>query len=323
MKKCCFLIPYFGKFPSYFQLFLNTCSYNKRFEWIIFTDNKEEYNYPSNVKKVNITFSQMKDLVNEKFGFEVALLKPYKLCDLKPAYGYIFESYITEYEFWGHCDVDTLMGDLDKFITAELLDKYEKLFCLGHMILYRNTYENNRVFMSEINEECLYKKSFQNEKITWFDETFAGNNNVDTIFLYNKKAVLREDWSINFRVLPTKFVRTKFDATTNDFIIEDYREAVYVWDDGKIYRYYKNNEELIKEEFMYMHLQSRNMKVSPNIIGEKIFKIIPNEFRLLEVNEITSKNFESIKKKKINFHYFQVQYKRKKTRIKNILKKLW
>ena len=33
MEKVVFIIPYFGKFNNYFQLFLNSCAYNKKFEW--------------------------------------------------------------------------------------------------------------------------------------------------------------------------------------------------------------------------------------------------------------------------------------------------
>lgn len=35
MSKCTFIIPYYGNFPNYFQLFLNSCKYNSDFEWLI------------------------------------------------------------------------------------------------------------------------------------------------------------------------------------------------------------------------------------------------------------------------------------------------
>ncbi|WP_368731163.1 DUF6625 family protein [Lacticaseibacillus paracasei] len=37
MKKCCFVIPYFGNFPNYFQLFLNSCKKNPHYDWLFFT----------------------------------------------------------------------------------------------------------------------------------------------------------------------------------------------------------------------------------------------------------------------------------------------
>lgn len=319
MKKCVFIIPYFGTMPNYFPLFLKSCAYNKEFEWIIFTDDKKPYNYPINVKKVDMSFEQLKEIVNKKFDFEVTLKRPYKLCDFKPAYGYIFEDYIKEYKFWGHCDVDTIMGELNKFITDELLDKYDKLFCLGHMILYKNNFENNRVFMSKIANRYLYKESFQNENITVFDETFENSENIDIIFREKGKKVLREDWSINFCILPTKFVRTQYDGKNDRFIIENYRDAIYLWDNGSLYRTTKKDGKLIKEEFMYMHLQARNMKIDESVYKKNIFKIIPNAFLSLEENPVTIENFEKIKKNELSMHFIKTQYKWKKNKIKRII----
>lgn len=322
MKKCIFIVPYFGKLPNYFSLFLKTCSYNKEFNWIIFTDDKTEYDYPVNVKRVYYTFENLRNLVKSKFDFTIALNKPYKLCDFKPAYGYIFEEYIKDYKFWGHCDIDTLMGDLNKFITEDVLNKYDKLFCLGHMILYKNDFNNNRVFMSKINNRYLYKESFQNDNITIFDETFGNDENIDQIFLQKGKNVLREDWSINFCILPTRFTRTQFNGVTNSFEIEKYKDAVYVWDKGKIYRIFSIDNKIIKEEYMYMHLQARNMKMYKDLHNKDIFKIVPNSFLPLEVDSISIKNFSKIKKKDFNVHFIKTQYKWKKNTVKRMLNKI-
>ena len=67
----------------------------------------------------------MKQMIQEKFDYDISICEPHKLCDYKPAYGYIFEQYISEYKFWGHCDIDTIMGDLNEFITDDLLELYD------------------------------------------------------------------------------------------------------------------------------------------------------------------------------------------------------
>ena len=97
----------------------------------------------------------------------------------------------------GHCDVDLLLGNLSTFITDELLDKYDKLFCLGHMVLYKNTHENNRVFMSDYKGKALYKQVYSSPSICWFDEEWKDDNNINRIFL-NSGNVLQVDWSANF-----------------------------------------------------------------------------------------------------------------------------
>ena len=50
MKKVAYVIPYFGKFPKGFDLFLMSCRNNPTIDWLIFTDDHTSYEYPSNVK---------------------------------------------------------------------------------------------------------------------------------------------------------------------------------------------------------------------------------------------------------------------------------
>ena len=96
MSKCTFIIPYYGNFPNYFQLFLNSCKYNSDFEWLIFTDNNKSYDWPANVHVHYETFKDMQERVHSAFPFHPELKTPYKLCDLKPMYGYLFSEYLKE-----------------------------------------------------------------------------------------------------------------------------------------------------------------------------------------------------------------------------------
>ncbi len=126
--KICLVIPYFGDFPNYFDLWLNSCEHNPEINFLIFTDNKEKYVYPSNVKVVNITFQELKEKIQSKFDFKICLSRPYKLCDYRPAYGYIFEEYLKDFDFWGHCDLDVIFGNLKQFLTKDILNNYEKIY---------------------------------------------------------------------------------------------------------------------------------------------------------------------------------------------------
>ena len=95
-KICALILPYFGEFNNYFSLFLKSVEYN--------TDNENKYNYPPNVKVIKTSLDKVKNIADQKLGFSVSLEKPYKLCDYKPAYGFLFEEFIQDYEYWGHCD---------------------------------------------------------------------------------------------------------------------------------------------------------------------------------------------------------------------------
>ncbi|MFT4071749.1 MAG: hypothetical protein QM654_07495 [Dysgonamonadaceae bacterium] len=248
-----------------------------------------------------MTFEELRAKISQKFDFEIALSSPYKLCDYKPAYGYILEEYLNDYLFWGHCDVDTLMGNLSMFISDQLLNKYDKIFSLGHMVLYRNTYENNRIFMSSYKGIQLYKKVYSDDAICWFDEEFKDQYNINRLFIESGKRVFTEDLSLNFRATKFRFVRCKYVGiisvqSPRGYITENYRKAIYIWSKGSIYRLMKDEQKQIKkEEFLYMHLQARKMKFSEDILNYETVKIIPNTFTKLDIQNIDITNFDKIK----------------------------
>lgn len=315
-NKCCFIVPYFGEFPNYFQLFLNTCAYNIDFNWLIITDSKQKYRIPSNVLFKYMSFEDIQNLVKKKIDSGAVLDRPYKLCDYKPTYGYLFEELIVNYQFWGHCDVDTLMGHLSDFITEELLDNYDKLFCLGHMVLYRNTHENNRFFMSKYKEKFPYKDVFSVNEIKVFDEDGYNDYNINQMFLSAGKPVFCEDYSMNVCVYSTKFKRTFYKGLneypqTHGYGIESYKEAIYIWDHGDLVRYYisEDGKYLKKESFMYMHLQSRFMRIKDDIFKSSIIQIMPNKFVNFEGVDISIQSFYKVRKKSLNFHKIQQYYK--------------
>jgi len=94
---------------------------------------------------------ELKALAEEKLGMPIYLERGYKICDLRPAFGVIFNEYLDETRFWGTCDLDVLFGDIRKFITAELLDTYDIIsakreYLIGHFTLYRNADNVNNLF---------------------------------------------------------------------------------------------------------------------------------------------------------------------------------
>lgn len=282
MKKCCFIVPYYGKLPDFLPVFLKSCGRNPDFSWLLFTNDTSPFPYPENVRVVYNSFEDFKALAREKLGFPVRLDKPYKLCDLKPAYGFLFEEYLTEYAFWGHCDLDVIMGKLGDFLTDQLLAEYDKLFCLGHMTLYRNTPENNRLFMCQHNGIALYREVFSNPEICWFDEEYRDDNNVNQIFLRQGKRVYQQDLSLNMSIGSRRFRRTEYvgrdnsAADANGYVTEDYCPALYYWDRGRLFRIRSRKGKLERQEYLYTHLQFRKMRYRPQVLSAELFRIIPN-----------------------------------------------
>ena len=66
LPRVCFILPYFGKWPVWTPLFLESCSQNKGFTWLLFGNQKGLKNTPTNVKWQKMTLAQaIKKHLNE------------------------------------------------------------------------------------------------------------------------------------------------------------------------------------------------------------------------------------------------------------------
>jgi hypothetical protein len=178
---------YFGKFPWYFSFFIKSCETNPTVDFIIFSDSKFNSDLPSNVRIIPFTLAQFNQLASEKLGFRIDVKNAYKLCDFKPAYGLIFSDYINNYDFWGMCDIDIVLGRIREFITEELLNEYDIIntrhdYLTGSFMLFRNNNLLNnlflkskdcrKVFTSDIHycfDECNFKHAQMEHEINIFD----------------------------------------------------------------------------------------------------------------------------------------------------------
>lgn len=325
-----FLIPYFGKLPNYFDLFLKSCEFNKGYRWVVFTDDKTIRKWPENVSQIIMTFEDLKELIQSKFDFEIKISELHKLCDYKPAYGYIFEEYLDNVDYWGHCDIDIILGNMDLFLRDLLDCNYDKLFCLGHMEIYKNTYENNRVFMLPIENRYLYKESFSTNRTTIFDECGSGKENVNDIFKYYNKSIYAKDYSMNCSIAPNRLVKVTYSYEKDSFFTEKPKDALYVFDKGNLFRLYREQKtkKIVKEEFLYIHFQLRRMEVDNQIIGKNTFKILGNKFTLIEnpdilnqsVESITMKEFNTVKRRTVSLRFLKIQIKWKINKLKRIMR---
>jgi hypothetical protein len=162
-----------GNYPWYFPYFLYSCRYNPDIDFLIFTDNIDaELELPANVKIILYSIEQFKADASKVLGFEVAVEYSYKLCDFKPAYGYILFDYIKGYDFWGYCDIDIIFGNIRTFMTDELLNKHDVIsarhdYLSGFFALYRNNSAMRELFKQSKD----YRKVFTESRNFIFDET--------------------------------------------------------------------------------------------------------------------------------------------------------
>lgn len=280
MTKIGIVIPYFGKFPNYFDLFLKSCGKNPTIDWLIFSDIETPYDYPANVRRIHMTFPELKAMFQSKFDFPIALENPYKLCDYKVMTGYLFSEYLQGYDYWGYSDVDMLFGDIRKFLPDEKVLAYDKVGHLGHLTLYRNTPEVNTAFMQPIGGKEVYRTILSSDAHFSFTEWYG--TNINDLFVDQKRTIWFcndffdvEAYEENFRRI-TLEVRYE-DLAARKWVMEKHASFAS-WEDGKVYQWVRRGGRWEKIEYMYVHFQKRKMEVCIDPASTDRFLCVPNQF---------------------------------------------
>lgn len=153
MKSIALLTCWYGPYPWYFPYFIDSCKYNPTVHFYIITENTDTIrNKPDNVIIIPKALDELKSEFSEKLGFTVSIDYAYKLCDFKPAYGFLFPEIVTNYDFWGQSDLDVVFGDIRGFVTDKILTTYDFIsvrhdYTTGCFALYRNVEMMNKFFM--------------------------------------------------------------------------------------------------------------------------------------------------------------------------------
>nr|WP_157719546.1 DUF6625 family protein [Pseudomonas oryzae] len=143
MSRMLLIIPYFGSWPFWLDFFLLSCRRNPTVNWLIIGDSPAPADAPANVEFRQVAYADYLAFVSARLGIPFDPVRPYKLCDLKPMYGYLHEEDLSGYDFWGFCDLDVVFGDLRSFLTPEVL-RHDVIAThdtriSGHFSLLRNT----------------------------------------------------------------------------------------------------------------------------------------------------------------------------------------
>lgn len=317
MKKIAFICPYFGTLPKHTQLWLNSCAANRDIDWFLFTDDHSNYNYPKNVIVKYTTLKDMKKRFQQYFDFPISLEGVYKLGDYKPLYGYLFENELKGYDAWGHIDVpDEIYGNIRKFVTDDLLDKYDKLMIFGHMCIYKNAPEVNERFKKQSDIVLSYKDIFSSKEFFNFEEIAPGS--IARIYMHNNWKIARLDEHIaDISGLSYAFRLCRWSEDYNKLTYLPRFPLIFSWEEGRVFGYFVKNNQLIKKEYLYVHFKRRkmDMRVTPN---EKKYLIVPDGFEEFH-SDLSTK---MVKKYSKNRLFYKVYFIEKKKAIKARLKKI-
>lgn len=256
-NKICLIVCYFGNFPDIFGVWVQSCKKNPEFDFLIFTDQVDIDNQDGNIKYIKCSLSDIEKLAKKKLNYEsVRICSAYKLCDFKPMYGVIFSDYLHQYDFWGMCDVDMIFGSLNTFINDDILLKYDKIYQLGHLTLYRNTLEVNERY--KLDGYLDWKKVV----LTPNHCRLCERGMMEKYSLANIPVYDKHDYAdiskIHKRYQLSKWLVPKEEQDRN-------KNQIFYYENGHIYRAIYADGEIRTQEFNYIHLQKRNIIVNDDI----------------------------------------------------------
>ncbi len=250
------------------------------------------------------SFEDIKNYFQKHFDFKISSLeRPYKFCDYRPAYGELFQEYLTGYDFWGHCDIDLLWGDFRKFVTDDVLSKYNRIYYFGACCLYRNTPEVNSWYRTlKSDKRVNYKQAFSSEKSLAFDE-WPG-----------MIMILRDNGMREYEV---KDFVNQGSLDEHFFKIYDYsdlskiKDLYFEWNNGNTYACHHGK---IINEFVYVHGKFKPAEDLKNNIPEK-FYLLSTGYVTAQENEITK-----FKREPLKIFYYRTRHKLKRGAMKLFVK---
>lgn len=266
-KKIALLQVWLGPLPTYFKYHFETIKKLEYIDFLFFTD--QEINFESENLKVNfIDKDSLENLFYEKTKFKLNLTDQYyKITDLKASYGHLFEDYLEKYDYFGVYDIDTLFGDIEKFISPYLYEYdlisfgTKKIFnrTSGPFLLFRNTEKIKKSYNCNFFFEML-----SNPEIVCFEEDF-----------YFQNIVVND---IKYKII--------YDVC--NFIEKDgfFLNYSCIWKDGRLE--IDNNEKMLfhfkVKDYPRFDLKNNSIEVNPS-------KVILNDFKWITY---FSENYEDL-----------------------------
>lgn len=263
LKSIAVITCWYGDYPWYFPYFIHSCIFNPTIDFYIVTNNSDQIaNKPENVRIIYKELDEIITNASEKLGFKVNIDYPYKLCDFKPAYGFLFPEIVHGYDFWGQSDLDIIYGNVRDFISTDMLNQYDFIsvrhdYTTGCFALYKNNEVMKTFFMRSKDFKKVFSKSehfcFDECNFVW-DELTAGNS------IFDIKTEIESFTHLIKKAESTGEIRAHFD-----FILLEGLLGRIMFDDGRIF--YKQKFEGIMYHLFWFkkkYVPSKRQKKIPN-----------------------------------------------------------
>lgn len=177
-----------GKVPDYFWFHYETTKNLKNIDFLFVTDDISLILDSPNYKIVYSNLHHVENILRGKTKLDISLSDPKKISDIRAALGDMYEEYLESYSHFAIYDIDTLFGDINKWIEPYIEkydvisfgdEKYHNRLC-GPFILMRNDEKIRKLYLVDKNS---YVDSLNKTWITaWEEHQF--NDLIKQNFLY-------------------------------------------------------------------------------------------------------------------------------------------
>lgn len=167
--------PWFGPWPVWINLYLESCRWNPEITWLIPTDQDPPACQPPNVTFLSMTLAEFTARAAAVTGLPLVPSDPYKICDFKPLIGEMFADELRAFTHFGYTDNDIIYGQLACELTPERLATYEIISShanlqAGHLTVMQNTRRVCRAWR----HTPKWRRHLQRPDHTGFDERAFG-----------------------------------------------------------------------------------------------------------------------------------------------------
>lgn len=196
--KIAMIIPYFGEWPEWIDLFLYSCSKNPQVDFWFFTDCRLPATIYRNTIFRMTSFEAYCERVSRVLDIDFHPASPYKLCDLKAFYGVVHADDLTGYDYWAFGDNDLIWGNLDIIINPRNLKKYDLITAhsyhiAGHFTVIRKESKYTRLCLKVPDWKTLLldTKNYALDEGLWSNMVYPELKQVRRLYRFLFKPIFR------------------------------------------------------------------------------------------------------------------------------------
>lgn len=266
MTSICLVATYFGRLPSYVNIWLDSCTANPHINFLLVTDQIYREQTPPNVRIISMSLDSLADIFSSHLGSHYRIASPYKICDFRPLFFLLPPAFGIQCDYWGYTDLDVVYGDILNYVTPFVAAGYDRIFGFGHLSIIRNRADCNSLYRSDLNR-WRWQDVFAITHNIGFDEHFGVN------VAWHKSGLKFYDSFNHVADIDPGVRRIELVAPMDNSLFQ-----VVSYYNGRIQRHRWRYQGIVEDSFCYAHFQKRRMNYGDSGLGNGRTFLAPDGF---------------------------------------------